>query len=312
MYPWGNTRRFNSWSDTARRIYGSRVQKLTVNAGFSCPNRDGTLGFGGCTFCNNEGFNPSYCDPSKSIEQQIDQGLRFIRKRYSRASMFVAYLQAYSNTHASREYLEQVYRDALSHPDISGLVIGTRPDCIDPGKLDLIADLASRYFIRLEYGVESCYDRTLKRINRGHSVADSERAIMMTAERGIKCGIHLIMGLPGESRQQMLDQVDVVNKLPIDTIKFHQLQIVKGTAMEGEYEQNPENFDLFGLKDYISFIAEFAERLRPDIAVDRFAGEIPPRLIAGKRWGNVRYDRVLAMIEKRLEEMDTWQGRLCK
>lgn len=312
MYPWGNERRFNSWSDTARRLYGSRLQKITVNAGFTCPNRDGAVSHGGCTFCNNQGFNPPYCDPEKPIKQQIDEGLSFVKKRYPRASRFVAYFQAYSNTYAPLDRLKRVYGEALLHPCISGLVIGTRPDCIDSGKLDYISGLAGKYYVRIEYGVESCYDETLLRINRGHSFADSVRAIKMTSERGIHTGIHLILGLPGESRQQMLEQVGIINKLPVNSVKFHQLQIVRDTSMSIEYERDPEKFQLFSLDEYTSFIVEIAERLRPDIAIDRFAGEIPPRLIIGKRWGNIRYDRVLGIIEKKMVEMDTWQGRRCK
>lgn len=308
MYPWDNSRRFNAWSDQARKKFGTRLQKLTINAGLSCPNRDGTVGLGGCTFCNNEGFNPSYCDPQKDIKQQIDEGLSFIKNRYPRAKLFVAYFQAYSNTHAPLRHLRSIYDEALGHPDISGLVIGTRPDCVDDEKLDYFEELSERHFIKIEYGVESCYNDTLQRINRGHSFETSARSIEATAARGIFNGIHLIFGLPGESRQMMLEQINHINKLPINTIKFHQLQIVKHTLMAEEYASFPERFHLFELGEYFSFVASFLERLRPDIAIDRLSGEVPPRLIAGKRWQNIRADGVIGLIEKELEKRNTHQG----
>ncbi|MFO7874675.1 MAG: TIGR01212 family radical SAM protein [Bacteroidales bacterium] len=312
MYYWGNSRRFNAWSDMSRKLYGTRLQKLTINAGFTCPNRDGTVGTGGCSFCNNEGFNPSYCDPEKAIRQQIDQGLELIRKRYPRAGKFVAYFQAYSNTHAPLETLRDIYEEALSHPAISGLVIGTRPDCVDEEKLDYLRDLARHYFIKLEYGVESCYDETLKRINRGHTFRDTKIALQMTGERELHAGIHMLFGLPGERREAMLAQVDIINTLPINTIKFHQLQIVEGTPFARAFKENPGQFDLFELEDYIDFIVAFLERLRPDISVDRLSGEVPPRFIVGQRWskrGNIRADVVMQMIEKKLAEKDTFQGK---
>lgn len=309
-YPWGTDRRFNAWSDQSRKRYGTRLQKISVNAGFSCPNRDGTVGIGGCSFCNNEGFSPSYCKPEKSITQQIDQGLAFIRKRYPRAGKFLAYFQAYSNTYGSLEDLKKIYEQALDHPHISGLVIGTRPDCVDEEKLDYFATLAGHYFVKLEYGVESCYDDTLQRINRGHGFEQSRRAIAMTAERGIMTGIHMIFGLPGETRKQMLDQVTMLNQLPIQTIKFHQLQIVKGTAMASEYAMFPERFRLFELEEYVDFIVSFIERLRSDVSVDRLSGEVPPRLIEGKRWENVRSDNFMQMVERKMIERDTFQAKL--
>ncbi|TVR39451.1 MAG: TIGR01212 family radical SAM protein [Bacteroidia bacterium] len=311
MYPWGNHRRFNSWSDAIRKRFNTRLQKLSINAGFTCPNRDGTAGWGGCTFCNNKGFNPSYCDPGKPIHKQIDEGLTFIRKRYPRASLFLAYFQAYSNTHAPLNVLKEVYHEALSHPGIFGLVIGTRPDCVDDEKLDYLAELSQKHFIKVEYGVESCYDETLRLVNRGHNFEDSRRAIEATSARNIQCGIHMIFGLPGESREMMLAQAEKINALPVDTIKFHQLQIVKDTEMAREYLRKPDSFRQFDLEEYVDFMVAFLERLRPGIAIERFSGEVPPRYILGKRWANVRSDTVIGMIEQRLSEKDTFQGRLC-
>ena len=308
MYPWGSNRRFNAWTDQARKRFGTRLQKLSINAGFSCPSRDGSKGSGGCTFCNNEGNNPSYGKPHKSISDQIDEGLLIVRKRYRRAKLFVAYFQAFSNTHAPLPILQQIYDEALAHPAISGLVIGTRPDCVDDEKLDYIAACAEKHFVKVEYGIESCYNATLQRINRGHTFEDAVNAVEATAKRGIFNGAHFIFGLPGESRQMMRDQVIQINALPLDTVKFHQLQMVKNTAMEREYQTFPERFDLFELDEYIEFVASFLERLRPGIAIDRLSGEIPPRLISGKRWGNVRSDAIIKMVEQHMAQKGTYQG----
>lgn len=310
IFPWGNSRRFFSWADYCRREYGGRIQKVSVNAGMSCPNRDGTLGTGGCTFCNNEGFSPSYCTPDKPIGRQLDQGLSFLKKRYKRSAVFVAYFQAFTNTHASLGQLKKVYGEALNHPGIKGLVIGTRPDCVDDEKLDYLASLAKRYFVKLEYGVESCNDKTLRRVNRGHTFEDAVNAIRMTAERKLLTGIHLIAGLPGESRDQILAQVQMINTLPVHSLKLHQLQIVKGTPIAEEYTMHPDHFELFTLDEYLLFMVQFLERLRPDIAVERFSGEVPPRLNAGPSWGMLRTDQVLTRLENMLLEKDTWQGRL--
>ncbi len=310
MYSWGNSRRFHSLTDAMRKRHGSRLQKISVNAGFSCPNRDGTVGLGGCTFCDNTAFSPSYCLPEMSVTDQINKGLAFIKRRYPRATLFVAYLQSFSNTWAPISKLREIYSEALSHPDISGMVIGTRPDCVDEEKLDYIASLAGNHFIKVEYGLESCHDDSLKRINRGHDYAESVKAIEMTAARGITTGAHLVFGLPGEGRSQMLDQVHKINKLPINTIKFHQLQIVKNTPMEREYLANPDDFNLFELDDYVDFVTEFIARLRPDIAIERFAGEVPPSLNIGKRWEGVRSDRLIALVEKKLEQKQLHQGML--
>lgn len=302
-------RRYNSYTDLCRIQYGGRIQKVALNAGLGCPNRDGSKSAGGCTFCSNEGFNPSYCKPDLSVTAQLNAGLAFLKKRYPRSKMFVAYFQAFSNTYAPLARLKALYEEALSHPEIDGLVIGTRPDCVDEEKLDYISGLSRRYYVKIEYGIESCYDETLLRINRGHDFAASRRAVALSAERGIQTGIHLLFGLPGESRQQMLDQVEVINSLPAHSIKFHQLQIVKGTAMAREYHQHPERFELFSLQEYLEFLVAFVERLRPDIAIERFSGEVPPAFNEGISWGGIRMDRVLMQFEKMLIEKDTWQGR---
>ncbi|MBN1989711.1 MAG: TIGR01212 family radical SAM protein [Bacteroidales bacterium] len=312
MFPWGDTRRFNSYSGYFKRIFGGRIQKLTIDAGFSCPNRDGSLSVGGCTFCNNDAFNPSYCESVKSITQQIEEGIEFHAVRYRRADRYLAYFQAYSNTHAPLERLKQIYDEALAHPRVIGVVIGTRPDCVDADKLNYIQSLAQKHYVAVEYGLESTYNSTLERINRGHSYEKSVWAIQETAKRGIKVGAHIIFGLPGETREMMMSQAQTLSQLPLDTIKFHQLQIIKGTIMEQEYLQNPNEFKLFAMDEYLDFMADFLERFNPNIVVERFTGEAPPRFLATPSWGRLRTDQVLQLFEKRLLERDTYQGRLWK
>jgi len=310
LYPWGDNRRFNSYSNYFKREFGGRVQKLTIDAGFTCPNRDGTVATGGCTYCNNDAFNPSYCTPSKSITQQIDEGIEFHAVRYRRADRYLAYFQAFSNTHASLDKLEKLYTEALANPKIIGLVIGTRPDCVDEQKLDYFQEISKKYYIALEYGVESCYNKTLELINRGHNFEKSVWAIEETHRRGIKTGAHIIFGLPGESREEMMAEAAILSKLPLNTIKFHQLQIIKGTTMELQYQQNPSMFNLFGMDEYFNFMVDFLEQLNPNFVVERFTGEAPPRYLATPPWGNYRTDQLMVMLEKILEQRNTWQGRL--
>ena len=309
VYPWGDDRRFNSYAGYFKRTFGGRVQKLTIDAGFSCPNRDGTVAYGGCTYCNNDAFNPSYCNPKKSITQQIEEGIEFHAVRYKRAENYLAYFQAYSNTHAAVQQLKELYSEALSHPKVIGLVIGTRPDCVDNEKLDFIESLSKEYYISLEYGIESCYNRTLEAINRGHTYEQSVWAVEESARRGISTGAHIIFGLPGESRDEMLAEAEILSKLPLTSIKFHQLQIFKGTPMEGQYKENPELFNLFEMNDYLHFVVDFIERLNPKFVVERFTSEAPPRYLAVPSWGLLRTDQLLNKIEMILEERDTWQGK---
>jgi uncharacterized protein len=309
-YPWGHTRRFNAYSNYFRRIYGGRLQKVSIDAGFTCPNRDGTTATGGCTFCNNDAFNPSYCHPSKTVSEQLYTGIEFLRNRYRKPAGYLAYFQAYSNTYAPLSKLQKLYSEALEFPGIAGLIIGTRPDCVDDEKLDYFKSLSDRYFIAIEYGVESCYDRTLKRINRGHSFSDAVDAIEKTASRKIKTGAHFILGLPGESVEDMMNEAEIISDLPLDTVKFHQLQIIKGTRMEKEFIANPGEFRLFEFSEYVEFFVKFLEKLNPKIVVERFSGEAPPELLARQLWGKKRTEQIVRIIEIRLEELDTWQGRL--
>ncbi len=308
-YIWGHNRRFNSYAEYFRLQFGERVQKLSIDAGSTCPNRDGTVGMGGCTYCNNDAFNPSYCLPAKTITQQLAEGVEFHLRRYRRANNYLAYFQTYSNTYSHIDSLKKQYNEALAFPGVIGLVIGTRPDCIDDEKLLYLKKLSEKHYIIVEYGIESCYNKTLEIINRGHTFEQSVTAIEKTVAHGVKCGAHIIFGLPGESREEMLAQADILSKLPINNIKFHQLQIIKDTAMEQDYLQNPALFDLFSLEEYVDFVVRFIEKLNPAMVIERFTGEVPPRFLASPVWGLLRNDQIVVMIEKELEKRNTWQGK---
>jgi uncharacterized protein len=306
---WGHNRRFNSYADYFKKEFGGRVQKLAIDAGFTCPNRDGLKGRGGCTYCDNDAFNPSYCHPDKSIKTQIEEGIEFHERRYRRASRYLAYFQPYSNTYAPLDKLKEIYSQALQFPDVIGLVIGTRPDCIDEEKLEYFRKLSEDHYVIIEYGIESCYNHTLERINRGHTFEDAVKALELTAQFNLHAGAHLIFGLPGESIEDMIKESEILSGLPISNIKFHQLQIIKGTRMAEEFRNHPSDFHYFTLEEYIEFIIDFTERLNPGFVIERFAGEVPPRFLDGPGWGLVRNDQILRMIEKRMEERDTWQGK---
>lgn len=306
-------KRYNSAVGYFREKYGERLQKLVIDAGFSCPNRDGTVGVGGCTYCDNDAFHPNYSIPGKSILQQLDEGIGFHKVRYRNTAHYLAYFQAYSNTYGPVARLRQVYEGALEHPDVVGIVIGTRPDCIDDEKLDLLEEIRDRgKLVIVEYGIESCYDSTLEHINRGHDFACAKLAVEKTAARGFDVGAHFILGLPGESRQMLLDQCDAINALPLHSVKFHQLQLVKGTRMEAEAKEHPERFLSFSLDEYLDLIVDILQRLRPDLYIERVAGEVPPRFVEETRWGMIRNFEILHLLDKRLEERDARQGDLYK
>ena len=309
MGDWQYKRRFNSYVDHMRRIYGGRVQKLTLDAGFTCPNRDGTKGNGGCTFCLNDAFNPSYCYKGKSVKHQLSEGIEFHNRRYRKAVCYIAYFQAFSNTYAPVEKLRKLYLEALTVEGVIGLVVGTRPDCIDVEKLELLKELSEYHYVMIEYGIESVYDKTLHRVNRGHTLNDAINAIQLTVEWGIPVGAHLVFGLPGETRKEMLKSVEIISRIPLSNIKFHQLQLFKGTEMESEFLEKPADFYIFTMEDYLDFMVEYISRLNPGFIVERIAGETPPRFATLRPWGP-RYDNILIRFEKLLEERDTWQGKL--
>lgn len=291
-----------------KQKYGCRLQKIVVDAGFTCPNRDGRVGFGGCTYCNNDAFHPNYSTPDKPVLQQLEEGIEFHQNRYRKAEEYIAYFQSYSNTYAPLEHLKELYSQALAHPKVRGIAIGTRPDCIDEEKLDWLQQLAKEKIVIVEYGIESCYDKTLRRINRGHDFATAVKAVEATAARGLHQGAHFIFGLPGESREELMGMAPIINRLPLNSVKFHQLQIIKGTPMEAEFASRPEDFVQFGLEEYIDFFIDFLELLRPDIYIERFAGEVPPRFVNSTPWGKIRNVELIQMLERRLQERNTCQG----
>ena len=279
-----------------------KLQKIMLDGGFSCPNRDGHVGTGGCTFCRTDAFNPSYCRSTDSIQEQIFAGKRFFAGKYSNMK-YLAYFQAYSGTYAPLELLHQRYEEALSVEDVVGLVIGTRPDCIADDTLQYLGELQNQgYLISLELGVESFYDRTLLRVNRCHTAQDSISAIQRCAKADIYTTIHLILGLPGETREDILAETDITNQLPINAIKLHQLQILKGTPMAIEYATHPEEFLAMNIDDYVELAATFISLLRKDIHLERFAASAPSELIISPRWG-LKPSEVQLRIEEKLTQI---------
>ncbi|MDD2292600.1 MAG: TIGR01212 family radical SAM protein [Bacteroidales bacterium] len=302
--------RYHSFVDFMKNMYGVRYQKIVIDAGFTCPNRDGSISRGGCTYCDNRAFHPSYSSPDKSIASQIEEGIEFHRGRYRNVKGYLAYFQPYSNTYAPLQRLKELYSQALEHPQVVGIVVGTRPDCVDAEKLDYLAELSKKHIVIVEYGIESCSNKTLRRINRGHTWEQAVEAVNMTAERHLITGAHFIFGLPGESREKMIGMAPMISSLPLTSVKFHQLQIIKGTKMEQEFAVHPEEFTTFALEEYIDFFIDFLEKVRPDLYIERFAGEVPPRFVNSTPWGLIRNVELLRMLDKRLEERDTRQGRL--
>jgi uncharacterized protein len=307
VFLWGHKKRYNDYSSYFKKRFEQRVQKIAVDAGFTCPNRDGSKGVGGCTYCNNHTFNPFYCSPAKSVARQIDEGIAFFEPKY-KTQEYLVYFQAYSNTYGSFTHLQQIWADALQHPKVKGLVIGTRPDCINGEILDYLAVLSKKYYIVVEYGIESTLDRTLEVVNRGHTFQDSVDAIHMTHERGIETGVHMILGLPGESRDEMLSHASVISKLPVNTLKLHHLQIIRGTRMESDYQLNPEFYKLFSAKEYLELVVSFLKLLNPKIVVERFISEAPSNLLVAPKWGGLKNFEFVHLLEKLLDETKSWQG----
>jgi len=299
--------RYYSFGYYVRKRFGTAVHKVNVDAGFTCPNRDGTLGVSGCIYCNNDSFRPSSCRPTLSVREQIQNGISYLRKRY-RAERFIVYFQPYTNTYAPVEELERLYEEAIRETSVVGLAIGTRPDCIDREKLDLLESLASRHFILVEYGLQSIYDKSLDFINRGHDYMAFLNALDMTAGRGIEIGAHVIVGFPTETAEEMLSMADEISTLPIGFLKIHQLQVVKDTPLAGMYMERP--FHVFGYEEYLDFVVDFIERLSPDIVLQRLFATAPDDILIAPRWGRSRQE-ILRDIEQRLALRDTHQGKRC-
>lgn len=296
---------YNDYGAWMRRQFPFRVQKISIDAGFSCPNRDGHISHGGCTFCDNRTFNPSYCQPSKSITEQITEGKEFFRHKYPDMK-YLAYFQAFSNTYATLDTLQRRYEEALSADDVVGIVIGTRPDCVSDEILNYLESLNQQTFMIVEYGIESVSDDTLRRVNRGHNFECSRRAIIETHNRGILTGAHIILGLPGESAEDNVRQANIISALPIDILKLHQLQIIRGTQLATEYERQP--FNLYTADEYIDLCRRYIERLRPDMVLERFVSQSPKELLVAPKWGLKNYEFANRFVNY-MKRMDSWQGK---
>ncbi|WP_289630425.1 TIGR01212 family radical SAM protein [uncultured Phocaeicola sp.] len=301
---------YNDLSTFLSLHFPFKVQKISINAGFTCPNRDGSVGYGGCTYCNNQTFNPAYCHTDKSVGQQLEEGKRFFSGKYPEMK-YLAYFQAYTNTYGELEELKRKYEEALAVADVVGLVIGTRPDCMPDDLLDYLEELNKRTFVWIEYGIESTDDETLRRINRGHTFAEAEDAIVRTARRGMPVGGHVILGLPGEEREALIKQAEQLSHLPLTTLKLHQLQLIRGTRMTSEYEKTPELFHLYSADEYIDLVIDYIEHLRPDLVLERFVSQSPKELLIAPDWGLKNYE-FTEKVKKRMNERNAWQGKYYK
>jgi radical SAM protein (TIGR01212 family) len=302
-------RRFNSFGSFVERHFGGKkLHKVNIDAGFTCPNRDGTVGYGGCIYCNNASFRPASCRPSFSIAEQVENGINYLKGRYG-AELFLAYFQPYTNTYAPTHVLEAYYREALANPSVVGLAIGTRPDCVDEEKIGLLQLLSSHHFILVEYGLQSIYEKSLNFINRGHDYQTFLDALALTRGRGIHIGAHLIAGFPTETRNETLAMAEAVSELEIGFLKLHQLQVVKETKLARMYEEKP--FNVFGYEEYIEFAADFLERLNPEIVLQRLFATAPDEILIAPQWGAGRH-RILQDIESELARRESFQGKLYK
>ena len=298
--------RYNAYGAYLKERFGCRVYKVIVDAGFTCPNRDGTVATGGCTYCDNNSFRPESVQRLKPIAEQVAVGIQYLRGRY-RARKFIVYFQPFTNTHAPLEYLTPLYEEALDHQDVVGLSIGTRPDCVDDDKLAWFEKLARARFVTIEYGLESIYDETLRRINRGHDYRCWLDAVERTRGRGIMLCTHLILGFPWESRNQMLAMADAVSDLGIDFVKLHHLHVVRHTALAREYQRTP--FPLLEYQEYVDLVVSFMERLNPSIKIERLFGLAPEEDLLAPRWGKTKA-QIQYGIEQALSARNTFQGRL--
>ena len=301
-------RRYTSFGAYMKKRFGATVYKVNVDAGFTCPNRDGTVGVSGCIYYNNDSFRPSSCRPTLTVSEQVQNGITYVKKRY-KSEKFLVYFQPYTNTYAPVDELERLYKEALSDPSVIGLAIGTRPDAVDAEKIALIQSLAEKYFILVEYGMQSMYDKSLEFINRGHDYNTFLKALEMTRNRGIFIGTHIIVGFPIETREETMSMSEELSNLPVEFLKIHQLQVIKDTPLEIIYEKNP--FHMFGYEEYLDFVTEFIERLSPRIVMQRLFATAPDSILIAPHWGKSRQE-ILRDIEKRLEVRDTYQGKKLK
>lgn len=308
QFLWGRNKRYNDFSGHFRKKFNARVQKISIDAGFTCPNRDGSRGTGGCSYCNNLTFSPAYCNQGKRVSDQLTEGIEFFSRKY-KSMQYLAYFQAFSNTYAPLENLKNLYEEALAYEEVIGLVIATRPDCVTTEILDYLQMLAQSHYIMVEFGIESHKNSSLDRMNRGHSFEESVWALNETATRNIHNCAHLILGLPGETEADWLEQAKVISRLPVENLKLHQLQIHENTRMHREYIQNQAEFKMFTIEEYLDLTVKYLELLNPKIIVERFVSEAPDDLLVAPRWGLKNFE-FTAKLEKLLEERNTWQGRL--
>ena len=297
---------YNDFGAWLRSHFPYKVQKISVDAGFTCPNRDGRIGRGGCTFCDNNTFNPSYCNKNSSIREQLETGKKFFARKYPEMK-YLAYFQAYTNTYAPLDTLKRMYEEALGTENVVGIVIGTRPDCVNKELLDYLGSLSQQVFVSVEYGIESTNDTTLKNINRGHSFDCTRRAISETTDRGITVGGHIILGLPGEDMQESLRQASIISQTELDILKIHQLQIIRGTRLEREYSEHP--FHLYTPEEYIGLLTEYIRRLRPNIVLDRFTSQSPADMLVAPRWG-LKNHEFADRLANHMRAVGAYQGQL--
>ena len=303
-----DSHRLRSIGDFFTTYFPFKVQKISINAGFTCPNRDGTKGWGGCTYCNNQTFSPQYTANDKPVGRQLEEGIRFFSRKYPEMK-YIAYFQAYTNTYGETEKLLEKYKEALSYPNVVGLIVGTRPDCMSDELLNELEKIIQNHFLLIEYGIESTDNQTLQFINRGHTYEDAVETISRTHERNIFCGAHLILGLPGESRQTILAHVDRISQLPLTTVKLHQLQLIRGTKMALQYKEEPDIFHLYKIDEYIDLCIDFMERLHPEFVIERFVSQSPKELLIAPDWG-LKNHEFTAKLNKRIKERNAFQGRL--
>ncbi len=299
---------YHKYSQYLKRVFGERVHKIPINAGFTCPNRDGAKGVGGCTYCNNVSFNPFYSYDNTDIKKQLDDGIRFYSKRYG-VNKYLAYFQAYTNTYGELSHLKLMYEQALLHPRIVGIVLGTRPDCMQDDLLDYLTELSERFYVSVEYGIETAHDSTLRNINRCHTYAESVKTVERTAERNLHTGVHVILGLPGESEDMMMTTAKRISKLPLNSIKIHQLQIIKQTAMAKQFKENSELFHNLSYEEYIDLVSKFLAYLPGSITIERFISESPPDLIIHPNWNGKRNYEIAERIEDKFLKSNRWQGK---
>ncbi|RLD48208.1 MAG: TIGR01212 family radical SAM protein [Bacteroidetes bacterium] len=298
---------YNNYSDFIKTIFNERVQKISIDAGFSCPNRDGTKAYGGCSYCDNKTFNPFYCSPEKSISRQLNEGIAFFEPKY-KTQKYLAYFQAYTNTYADVETLKKYYDEALSHKKVVGMVISTRPDCVNKEIIDLLNSYTDKFKVFLEFGIESTKDKTLEYINRCHNFAETKKAFDLIIGTNLIVGGHLIIGLPGESNNNFINHAKEISKLPLHTLKLHQLQIIRGTVMAVDYKKNPQNYNLLDADKYIEIVGEFIKYLNPKIIIERFSSESPRDMLIAPNWGGIKNFELTERIKKYLKFNNIYQG----